>query len=94
MAHSRIVTKKLRPRIVTIRGQEQRARIPRRPGLDVTLRPTESWPRNAIAAEGELLTLTSYLKDLVRRGDLEVVEDEGDADEGGEDDNSETPESE
>jgi hypothetical protein len=69
-----ITKEKLRPRQVLVRGEKRRARIPRRVGLDVTARPGEAWPRNAIAAEGEELELTHYIKNLIRCGDLERVE--------------------
>lgn len=65
---------KLKPRMVKQGGALCPARIPRQPGLDVTARPNEGWPRYAILADGEELERTPYITNLIRRGDLVPVE--------------------
>lgn len=77
MSKPNTTKQELRPRRVTVRGKACPARIPRRPGLDVTARPGETWPRHAIDPAGELLELTPYIRNLIRRGDLVPVERPG-----------------
>lgn len=75
MAESKSNEVLVRPRRVNDgRGGLVPAPIPRQPGIDITRRKPEERSRHAIAAEGERLVLTPYVRRLLARGELERVE--------------------